>query len=88
MLYQHAGLQEHQMANLCLHATNEITKLLAPGKKNQSIAFEFLAYSRDHLECTDWSRDIRHLKIPRFSRMGTANAILNSLNDDVIASFP
>ena len=31
---------------------------------------------------------IRHLKIPRFSRTGTASAILNSLNDDVSASFP
>ena len=30
----------------------------------------------------------RHLKIPRFSRTGTASAILNLLNDDVIASFP
>ena len=28
----------------------------------------------------------RHLKITRFSRTGTASAILNSLNDDVIAS--
>ena len=31
---------------------------------------------------------IRHLKIPRFSRTGTASAILNSLNDDMSASFP
>ena len=30
----------------------------------------------------------RYLEIPRFSRTGTASAILNSLNDHVIASFP
>ena len=30
----------------------------------------------------------RRLKIPRFSRTGTSSAILNSLNDDVLASFP
>ena len=30
----------------------------------------------------------RHLKIPRFSRTGTASVILNSLNDHVIVSFP
>ena len=30
----------------------------------------------------------RQLKIPRFSRTGTASAILNSLNDHVIASYP
>ena len=30
----------------------------------------------------------RHLKIPRFSRTGTASAILNSFNDHVIVSFP
>ena len=38
------------------HST-EITKLLAPRKK-RSIAFEFWACSRDHLELPDWSRDI------------------------------
>ena len=37
--------------------TTEITKLLAPRKK-QSIAFEYWACSRDHLERPDWSRDI------------------------------
>ena len=37
--------------------TTEITELLAPGKK-RSIALEFWAYSRDHLERPEWSRDI------------------------------
>ena len=48
--------------------TTEITELLAPGKK-RSIALEFWAYSHDHLERPEWSRDI-------FPRLGLAIAMV------------
>ena len=46
------------------------------------------AYQKFAMQKIVVERDNRHLKIPRFSRTDTASAILNSLNDHVVTSYP
>ena len=53
----------------------------------QLFLFQILTVNNDSIRISSDILDTL-IKIPRFSRTGTASAILNSLNDHVIVSFP